>query len=121
MPLTTSRNSVPPPKTLRTTLRKITETLARELAAPARSAPERSEVEWIIARAVAAMHGVSPLLSRTLRRLVLREYAAKSQTRASQSQWSRLSQSRRILRWIASRPTRNVTTHAVTAALTRAQ
>ncbi len=48
-------------------LRRTTERFARELANPAPLAPEWSEFEWIVARAVAAMHGVSPLLSRTLR------------------------------------------------------
>lgn len=48
-------------------LRKITERFAWELADPAPGAPQWSELEWIVARAVAAMHGVSPLLSRTLR------------------------------------------------------
>ncbi len=48
-------------------LRKITERFAWELADPAPLAPDWSEFEWIVARAVAAMHGVSPLLSRTLR------------------------------------------------------
>jgi hypothetical protein len=52
---------------LQVTLRKITETLAQELASPTRIAPDWSEFEWIVARAVAAMHGVSPLLSRVLR------------------------------------------------------
>lgn len=56
-----------PPRTLQTTLRKITETLAGELAGRTQAAPDWSEFEWVIARAVAAMHGVSPLLSRTLR------------------------------------------------------
>src|ERR1700688_997146 len=48
-------------------LRKTTERFAWELANPAPLAPEWSEFEWIVARAVAAMHGISPLLSRTLR------------------------------------------------------
>lgn len=56
-----------PAPLLHTALRKITETLARELAAPTELAPCWSEFEWTVARAVAAMHGVSPLLSRTLR------------------------------------------------------
>lgn len=56
-----------PPRVLQKILCKITETLARELAGPAQVAPDWSEFEWIIARAVAAMHGVSPLLSRSLR------------------------------------------------------
>jgi len=45
---------------------KITEGLAGELARPTQTAPNWSEFEWLIARAVAAMHGVSPLLSRIL-------------------------------------------------------
>jgi hypothetical protein len=45
---------------------EITERLARELASPSRTAPDWSDHEWTIARAVAAMHGISPLLSRTL-------------------------------------------------------
>jgi hypothetical protein len=58
---------LPSSKILQAMLRKITERFARELADPARLAPQWSEFEWIVARAVAAMHGVSPLLSRTLR------------------------------------------------------
>jgi hypothetical protein len=57
---------LPPSTILQAMLRKITERFARELAEPAPLAPEWSEFEWIVARAVAAMHGVSPLLSRTL-------------------------------------------------------
>jgi Uncharacterised nucleotidyltransferase len=63
---TTSATAASPPKALHLTLRKITETLARELASPSHSAPDWSDFEWTIARAVAAMHGVSPLLSHTL-------------------------------------------------------
>src|ERR1700716_3991427 len=48
-------------------LRKITEPLAEERGSPMQAAPDWSEFEWIVARAVAAMHGVSPLLSRALR------------------------------------------------------
>jgi Uncharacterised nucleotidyltransferase len=62
-----SRSAVPPPRALPETLRKITETLAAELACPTQRAPDWSDFEWKIARAVAAMHGVSPLLSKTLR------------------------------------------------------
>jgi hypothetical protein len=61
-----SRGAVPP-TTLPETLRKITETLAAELACSTQRAPDWSDFEWKIARAVAAMHGVSPLLSKTLR------------------------------------------------------
>jgi len=62
-----SRGAVPPPTAFQGTLRKITETLAGELACPTQRAPDWSDFEWNIARAVAAMHGVSPLLSTTLR------------------------------------------------------
>jgi len=48
-------------------LRKTTETLARELAHPTDITPQWSNSEWLVARAVAAMHGVSPLLLRALR------------------------------------------------------
>jgi hypothetical protein len=58
---------VPPPKMLQGTLRKITETLARALADPSEPTPDWTDFEWIAARAVAAMHGVSPLLSISLR------------------------------------------------------
>jgi hypothetical protein len=54
------------PAKLQAALIKITESLARELACPARAAPDWSELEWTLARAVAAMHGVAPLLQRTL-------------------------------------------------------
>jgi hypothetical protein len=48
-------------------LRKTTEFLARELAHPGTEAPDWSETEWRIARAVVAIHGVSGLLTQTLR------------------------------------------------------
>jgi len=57
---------VPSPAELHPALCKITERLARELASPSRTAPDWSCYEWAIARAVAAMHGISPLLSRRL-------------------------------------------------------
>jgi hypothetical protein len=62
-----SRSAVPPPMAFPGTLRKITETLAAELACSSQRAPDWSDFEWKIARAVSAMHGVSPLLSKTLR------------------------------------------------------
>jgi hypothetical protein len=58
--------AVPSPAQLHPTLCKITERLARELATPSQTAPDWSDYEWTIARAVAAMHGISPLLSRSL-------------------------------------------------------
>ena len=48
-------------------LRKTTERLAGELARPTLVAPDWCESEWLLARAAAAMHGVSALLSTTLR------------------------------------------------------
>jgi hypothetical protein len=53
--------------------------------------------------------------------IAFREHAANSEVWANQGQWSRLSQGRRILQWITSRPTRPVTMHAVCAALAQAQ
>ena len=58
--------STPPLKTVHRALRSITETLANEAANPTSRAPHWSELDWLLARAVAAMHGVSPLLSSTL-------------------------------------------------------
>lgn len=52
---------------LQQTLTRTTEALAIELGRPGTRAPEWSETEWAVARAVAAIHGVSPLLARTLR------------------------------------------------------
>lgn len=54
-------------KALHLTLQKITEVLAHELGSPTAAAPEWSETEWAVARAVAAIHGVSPLLAEALR------------------------------------------------------
>ena len=52
---------------LQWTLCRITERLAVELARPTRVAPDWSPIEWRLARAVAVIHCVSPLLSGTLR------------------------------------------------------
>ena len=60
-------HALPRSRVLEATLRKITEGLAKELSCPTQHAPDWSEFEWLVARAVAAMHGVSPLLSSTLR------------------------------------------------------
>lgn len=59
--------ALPPPRVLGATLRKITERLAGELATPTAIPPDWSELEWRLARAVAAMHGVSALLSTRLK------------------------------------------------------
>jgi|HubBroStandDraft_1064217.scaffolds.fasta_scaffold00124_22 hypothetical protein len=59
--------NIPRPSALQAALRKITEGLAKELGSPTERVPDWSELEWTVARAVAAIHGVSPLLSRALR------------------------------------------------------
>ncbi len=58
---------IPSPLIVQHALRTTTERLARELAQPTELAPDWSDFEWRVARAVAAMHGVSPLLSAKLR------------------------------------------------------
>jgi Uncharacterised nucleotidyltransferase len=55
------------PAKLQAALIEVTETLARELAQPTEMAPDWSDFEWHVGRAVAAMHGASPLLSTVLR------------------------------------------------------
>jgi hypothetical protein len=57
---------VPRAAELEPTLRSVTERLAHELASPGESAPDWSDYEWAVARAVAAMHGISPLLAVSL-------------------------------------------------------
>lgn len=57
----------PPLKAIQAALRKTTEALAYEVANPTASRPDWSPTEWLVARGVAAMHGVSPLLARLLR------------------------------------------------------
>jgi len=54
-------------KAMQTALRKTTEALASELASPTATAPDWSETEWLVARAVSAIHGVSALLADRLR------------------------------------------------------
>ena len=55
---------LPPLKTVKTGLRRTTETLAVELASalPGSTTPAWNELEWKLASAVAAAHGVSSLL-----------------------------------------------------------
>jgi len=54
---------LPPLKTVQVALRKTTETLAHWLARPTPDVPDWSDFEWRVARAAAALHGVSPILS----------------------------------------------------------
>src|SRR5438034_11324274 len=58
---------IAPLTVLQARIRSITETLAHDLACPSTKAPAWSETEWLLARAVATVHGISPLLSRSLR------------------------------------------------------
>ncbi|WP_368564657.1 nucleotidyltransferase family protein [Pseudoxanthomonas sp. UTMC 1351] len=51
-------------KTLRTGLRVATETLAQELARPGNAMPAWNSLQWQLASAAAAAHGISPLLQR---------------------------------------------------------
>src|SRR5271156_754608 len=65
--MATLRSIAAHPKKLQAALTRVTERLAHELAHPTPQAPDWSDFEWSIAKAVAAMHGVSPLLSGSLR------------------------------------------------------
>jgi len=60
-------NSEPSPHAVHAALRKTTEALASNLADAQTLAPQWSDFEWSVARAVATMHGVSPLLAGALR------------------------------------------------------
>jgi hypothetical protein len=53
---------LPPLKTVKAGLRRTTEALASELVRPGHTTPEWSDLEWRLAAAAAAAHGVSPLL-----------------------------------------------------------
>src|SRR6185436_18665595 len=59
--------ALPPFKVMAAALRKTTEHLAHELAAPTDSPPDWSDLEWAVARSVAAMHGTSFMLASRLR------------------------------------------------------
>jgi hypothetical protein len=48
-------------------LRTATETFAAELASPSGAAPQWDSFQWTMAKAVAVLHGVTPLLATTLR------------------------------------------------------
>jgi hypothetical protein len=57
-------DAVPPLRIIRAGLRRATEALAAELALPGGATPEWSPLEWRLAMAASAAHGVSPLLDR---------------------------------------------------------
>jgi Uncharacterised nucleotidyltransferase len=63
----TSESIAARPRKLQGILTKVTERLACELASPSPVIPDWSNLDWSIATGVAAMHGVSSLLSRSLR------------------------------------------------------
>src|SRR5512146_1940440 len=65
--MTLEKRGLPPLQTMQSSLQRITEALAAELAFPTQAAPDWSELEWRLAPAVAAMHGISALLASTLR------------------------------------------------------
>jgi Uncharacterised nucleotidyltransferase len=54
-------------ETLQQALRNATEALTNELCHPGTRVPRWSQEEWALARAVAAIHGISPLLAGTSR------------------------------------------------------
>lgn len=57
---------LPPLRTLQSALHRVTESLAASLAQPRSAPPQWNELEWRLAPAVAAIHGISPLLAGTL-------------------------------------------------------
>ena len=58
---------MPPLRRVQAALSEATERFASELAAPAREPPQWDEFEWIMAKATAVLHGVTPLMASTLR------------------------------------------------------
>jgi hypothetical protein len=54
-------------RSVQSALSEATERFAAELAAPASVAPQWTEFEWTMAKAVAVLHGVTPLMESTLR------------------------------------------------------
>src|SRR5579872_554151 len=65
--MSTDSNRMPPIAVVQAALQRITESLATGLGAPSAEPPVWSELEWRLAPAVAAMHGISPLLAGVLR------------------------------------------------------
>lgn len=60
-------HALPPLTTVKTGLRAATEALAMELARPGTPTPDWDDVQWRLASAVGAAHGISPLLGRRCR------------------------------------------------------
>ena len=65
--MSSDSNQMPPLAVVQLALHHITESLAAELGDPAAAPPAWSELEWRLAPAVAAIHGISPLLAAVLR------------------------------------------------------
>jgi hypothetical protein len=61
-----SEDSLPSLAALDRILRDTTERLAAECVQPTAQAPDWSEAHWCIAKSVAAMHGIAPLLAQKL-------------------------------------------------------
>src|SRR5690242_19231320 len=61
--MSTESDRMPPLAALQSALRHITESLATGLGDSRAEPPAWSELEWRLAPAVAAMHGISPLLA----------------------------------------------------------
>jgi hypothetical protein len=64
--MATDSNRLPPLATVQSALHRITESLAVGLGDPRAERPGWSELEWRLAPAVAAIHGISPLLAAAL-------------------------------------------------------
>ena len=58
---------LPPFRKIAAALRRTTERLCREVAAPLDDAPDWNRFEWAVARAVCSLHGISTLLAHRLR------------------------------------------------------
>jgi len=60
-------SDLPPLPIIEAALHKTTAVLARELIAPAETAPEWDEFEWGVASSVSAMQGISAILAGSLK------------------------------------------------------
>ena len=60
-------DGLPPFGVVQQALRRTTERLARELHTPSEAPPDWNEIEWSMARAVSAIHGITTLLANRLR------------------------------------------------------
>src|SRR5512146_1100814 len=65
--MSTDSIRLPPLPAVQSALSRITESLATELACSRAERPAWGDLEWRLAPAVAAMHGISPLLAAALR------------------------------------------------------